>query len=320
MCVFFTNKRRKYEFCSKWLSSFIFHHFTPLFIAARNGNEDIMNLLFDYGATMDIKNTSSKENPINEALRMKNIGSFMILLKRGMKPTSNQNEYSILMLCIANGYDSAVPMLLHSGADVNIKTSSKLNALQIACNLRKDEIAEQILNQPGILINTEGQGGSAAIHWAAASCLPRIVMGIINAGGKINSTNLQGENAIYYALRFTPSADIAQREIDIHNQLETLKILAKNGVDVNLQRKDKSTCIQNYLLQSNVAAHCDRRVVQFLFDAGLDIDIVVNNRNETLGDRLAALSRVPDDIAQVIKGALNKHGYVPKIERDKLQK
>lgn len=271
-----------------------------------------MNSLFDFGAILKKSYHSPKDNPIDVALRMKNIGAFMILLKRGIKPKNSQNDYSMLMLCIANGFDSAVPMLIENGADINIKTLSRLNALQIACNLRKEEIVELILHQPSIDINAEGQGKSTAIHWAAAACLPKMVIMVKNIGGKVNSINPQGENAIYYALRFIPSEETSQREIDIHNQLETLVTLVNYGVSVNLQRTDKSTYIQNYLLQSNISVHCDVRIVKFLFDAGLDISIVVNDKGETLGDKLAAYTRLPDDIYFVVKKELFDHGYIPK--------
>ncbi|OHT11235.1 hypothetical protein TRFO_01193 [Tritrichomonas foetus] len=298
---------------------------TPLFLTARSGSAQIMNMLFDNKAKLDIKAKTSKY-PLKETLRCGHIECFLILIERGVRPTASldQRDYTPLMMAIRNDeLHKAVPILLEHGANVNAMTKSGFSPLFLACRKRNLEIVQLLCNDPTLKLDITGQGDvyyfyfhSAPIHWAAFSCVPEIVQLIIDRGALVTAKNKMGETAISEALRFAihSKSEPDKREKDIFDMLETLKILVKNGLSVNDQRNqqnDKSTAIQNYLTRPD---SIDIRILDFLFSNGFDYNIVVSTRPaEAVGDRIWDM-RLPTDIHDFVQKKLLELGYKPKMK------
>lgn len=143
------------------------------------------------------------------------------------------------------------------------------------------------------------------------SCVPNIVQLIIERGAKVSTRNANGESAIFYALRFSLHSknDPAMRLHDVANLIETLKILIDNGLDINDQRNDQSTAVQNYLTRADSV---DIQVLEFIFSSGFNPNLVVSKRPiETVSDRIWDL-RLSEPIRNFIREKLLSLGYKPK--------
>ena len=261
--------------------------YSPLFLAARVGYLPIVNMLIDFGATIP-KKTAIGKNPLKEALRCKHQDVFELMLDRGLIDSMNPqtNDFSPLMIAVSNNLDEAVALLLDKGNDPNIVSKNGLTALSLACQSKNENIIKMLLNSPSIMLSTIGAGGSSAIHWAAATCIPSIVELIIEYGANVRATTKRGENALSFALRTRPrpETDKEGHFIDIDNQLNTLKLLIKHGLSFNYSLNDKSCSVLEYLMDTSKA---DLKVIEYIFSTGLDLNMKV--ANSTLGEKLYTL-------------------------------
>lgn len=130
-------------------------------MTARSGSSLIMNLLFDYGAKIDMKKNDSKY-PLKESLRCGHIDCFRTLIERGVRPTAtlDQRDFSPLMIAIKNKeLHEAVPILIANGESVNTMTRTGFCPLFLACRMRSLEIVKLLCDQPSLKLNIKGQGG-----------------------------------------------------------------------------------------------------------------------------------------------------------------
>jgi hypothetical protein len=161
-----------------------------------------------------------------------------------------------------------------------------------------------------------GVGDSAPIHWAAQSCVPGIVKLVIDAGANVRARNNHGESAIFFALRFPihKESEPELRDKDISDQIATLKLLVEAGLSVNDRRdcgNDKLLAVVNYLTRTEYLI--DVRVVDYLFSAGLDPEIVVKPEGSLRqGDQLLENTRFGSTLHTFIAQKLQKMGFTPR--------
>lgn len=280
--------------------------FSPLFLAARVGDIQIVRMLFDFGAIHTIEKI--KQTPVKEALRCKNLECFEILLERGLTVETRNNDFSPLMIAISNNLDDAVSILLDKGHDPNIVSKNGLTALSLACKEKNEEVVRTLLTCSAVNMKTVGAGGTTAIHWAASTCNTSIVSLVIEYGAKIDARTKRGETALAYALRTRPrpEKDTDNHRKDINDLLETLKLLNEKGLTFNEILNDGSCSALEYMMDSSKA---DISVMNYIFSTGLDINLQTSNA--TLGDCLYKLrfGKFKDFILE----KLNELGYKPKL-------
>lgn len=94
---------------------------SPLHEAVKKGDLDILSLLIENGAEVDIQDNSGS-TPLHLASGMGNERILSLLLRhQGVKQMDATNAEGLtpLRLAIRNGHVSIVKMLLDAGADVN---------------------------------------------------------------------------------------------------------------------------------------------------------------------------------------------------------
>ncbi|KAL7656775.1 hypothetical protein ACMYSQ_005847 [Aspergillus niger] len=94
---------------------------TPLSLAAENGQEDIVQMLLERGASIDTKNSDS-QTPLSLAAANGHERIVQMLLKRGATTeTKSSIDQTPLSSAAENGHEKIVQMLLDVGAAIEVK-------------------------------------------------------------------------------------------------------------------------------------------------------------------------------------------------------
>lgn len=236
--------------------------FTPIFLATLSKSFDILELLFENGAT--IPRYSTKDSPIHQAIRCKDYRCLSLLLSHTNSERLDEKNFSPIMKAISFGFPEAVKILVDHGGDLSYQTPEGKNALSYACN-QKDENMVKYLLDNGINPTVRDKLGQYPIHWAATSGNVNIVKLILENGGEANVFDFRGRPPTF-------SAIIAGNNFD-----EILKILFESGCDPNAKQISNGATILNSLIIMD-ATPVVLSSIKVALESGADLSIVGKNK------------------------------------------
>lgn len=106
---------------------------TPLMLAARKGDIELLNFLLSNGADVNAKSDVQNRTPLMEAVRNRKIQAVKELLAANPDLDAVDWEgYTVLMFAAVSGQRDIVDVLLAHGADVNVKNKVGSSALKMA--------------------------------------------------------------------------------------------------------------------------------------------------------------------------------------------
>ena len=106
---------------------------TPLILASRNGEMDLVNFLLAYGADVNEESGVRSRTAIMEAARNRKVDAVKALLTADPDLDAVDWEgYTVLMFAAVSGQSDIVDVLLTHGADVNVKNKVGSSALMMA--------------------------------------------------------------------------------------------------------------------------------------------------------------------------------------------
>ena len=149
---------------------------TPLLIAAKNGHEEVVKVLLDYGADLEQTGTVNTNNQVVEcatalwcACNAGHMGVVKLLLKRNadVNHATRSNSTPLRAACF-DGHLDIVKYLIENGGDLSINSKfSDLNScLQIACGNGHQDVVEYLLHIGEDPNKTDGRGFTS-LHAAA---------------------------------------------------------------------------------------------------------------------------------------------------------
>ncbi|KAG6963951.1 hypothetical protein JG687_00006254 [Phytophthora cactorum] len=146
--------------------------YAPLTIAALRGHADVVGLLMEYKACLDIQLCcGSTALGIINTCENGMVDTAEMLLQGGASVNLLDNEgWSPLMIAVINGRDDITRLLLEHKADVNVKGPGQTTALRAAAELGYVEVGHheivQLLVNQGADLNRQSHG----CHSAADGC------------------------------------------------------------------------------------------------------------------------------------------------------
>jgi len=193
---------------------------SPLWIACKNGNTDVVIDLLKNGETAELVDVNGETalhcaikhtEPI-EALRSKPSTIVSSLIEHGACVNARSKHGTPLYLACERGLTGVVQQLVQSNADANL--SHMMYPLLLACERNYSEIASILLNgganvnvtddSPNHRIVAAGGAGSPSpLIIAAGNANSGLVEVLLNHGAEINSVNLSGDTALHMALERT---------------------------------------------------------------------------------------------------------------------
>jgi cytohesin len=123
--------------------------YTPLFLATRSQNVQMIAVLISKGSDVNIKNKLGN-TPLYEAVRRVNLNIVKLLCSKGAD-VNVQNIYGWPPLHFAaGGLPDIVQYLVASGADINVKNDDGLTSIDLAIQERQTAVIELLVNRGGI--------------------------------------------------------------------------------------------------------------------------------------------------------------------------
>ena len=107
-----------------------------------------------------------------------------------------------LQYCILENRYKAIPLLLQSGADPNLRGSTSMSPLHWAARDGQEQIVVQLL-EAGVDVDARNDSGMTALHLAAENNFPSIIKLLLMAGASTAIHNNENSTALDIAARKT---------------------------------------------------------------------------------------------------------------------
>ena len=222
----------------------------PLFLAAANGNLDILSYLFEQGANVNASSSSEETDswflpsefddylpiwhtPLIVALINGHNDAFTFLIDKGADVNLQDHVgYTALHHAVESRNFDAVSCLVHNGAGVNLFTSiNKHTPLMLACQSFNMDAINFLLNK-GADVNLQDKDGNSALHFACSDICYWLIQNLadVNMCDNHNCTPLMQ----------------ASRKSDV----KKVAMLIENGAKVDLQDGNGNTALHHAVLNS----------------------------------------------------------------------
>ena len=217
----------------------------PLFLAAANGNLDILSYLFEQGADVNASSSSrglngpfrdclSWHTPLIDALRNGHNDAFTFLIDKGADVNlPDRDGYTALHYAVKSKNFDALSCLVHNGADVNLFTSYEHSTpLILACQSHNKLDAINALLNKGADVNHQDRNGQSALHFASSDICDWLIQHLADVNMCDNGN-------------WTPLM-LASRKSDV----KKVATLIENGAKVDLQDINGNTALHHAVLSS----------------------------------------------------------------------
>ncbi|KAI0410672.1 ankyrin repeat-containing domain protein [Xylaria grammica] len=258
---------------------------TALVLAAWRGHADVLSLLLDSGADVNVRNRDG-ETALMRAGRWDDEATVRLLLDRGADVNMRSKDGETALMSASRwGNEAAVRLLLDRGADINMRSKHGETALMAASGWG-NEPAVRLLLDSGADVNGRNRNGETALMAASGWGNEPAVRLLLDSGADVNGRNRNGETALMHAIQkgnqaivqllLNRGADANIRDIygltaliNVSRQgnKTTAQLLLDSGADVNGRNRYGQTALMYAIQNSNQA------IVQLLLNRGADVNI-----------------------------------------------
>ncbi|KAL8584345.1 hypothetical protein ACOMHN_031965 [Nucella lapillus] len=194
---------------------------TPCHLAARLGYEECLRVLLEYGASVNVKDSSGC-TPLILAVKNKRYGAIKLLLESGCA-VSVQDSSGRTALHYASQTATGVSLLLNAGAEVNVVDNDGCTPLFLAAAEGFDVVVKTLAATGRCDVNlAQNTTRRTPLHLLAykghGACIPDLV----NAGADINVYDAQQRSALWYAVS-NSRVDVVKLLLRANSQADTFR-------------------------------------------------------------------------------------------------
>ena len=233
--------------------------FTSLMLASRFGKPEVVKLLLDRNAQVDIVNSigwtaliyASVDGTTDIVQLLLDAGANVNIQSR----YENGATVTPLVAACSCGHTEVIKRLLNKGADVNFRPVKGMTMLMLACERKNTEVVKLLLDA-GAEVNLYSNNGRTALMEASQTGEIDTVKLLLRKGAQIDLQNINGVTALMIACR--------QGHKDI------VKELINHGADIYIESKEGLSTlafasnrkdIVSLLLESSVYIETESKVV-----------------------------------------------------------
>lgn len=237
------------------------HGLYPLHHATQHCHTEIMRILIDKGADVNVKSTVEEYTfPLSIAIRNNSLEAIKLLVDSGANVNERINSRKVTPLYHAVSVKNAelVKLLLANSADVDATNISGESALLLAVKQDLEDVV-QMLVDAGANLNQNGPCYSA-LHCAVVNSRVNLVKILLKAGADVNVVSKLGVTPLKLAVTVS--------------NLEIVKLLVDAKADVNTIPV-LECAIVNAVKSENLS------IVSTLIDAGADVNTKTDQKKIT---------------------------------------
>ncbi|KAM9345719.1 caskin-1 [Symphorus nematophorus] len=268
--------------------------FSPLHHAALNGNLELITLLLESQAAVDIRDQKGMR-PLHYAAWQGKAEPMKMLLKSGSSVNSQSDEGQIpLHLAAQHGHYDVSEMLLQHQSNPCIVDNAGKTPLDLACEFGRVGVVQLLLssNMCAALLepkkgDTTDPNGTSPLHLAAKNGHIDIIRLLIQAGIDINRQTKAGT---------------ALHEAALCGKTEAVRLLLDSGINATVRNTYSQTALD--IVYQFTATQASREIKQLLRDASAALQVralkdYCNNYDLTslnikAGDVITVLEQHPD--------------------------
>ncbi|MFP4498421.1 MAG: ankyrin repeat domain-containing protein [Vulcanimicrobiota bacterium] len=174
----------------------------PLMTAIKNKNEEIINLLLEYGVEIDVKNPETGATPLHNSIAFNLKRTVIKLLEKNPDINTRDNKgRTPLHWASYAGLTEIMELLISKGADLEATEESGKTPLHEASKKGMLD-AMKLLIDKGANISAEDSDKSRPIHLAVQEGKTRAVELLINSGADVNAKNKNEQTPLSLAIFF----------------------------------------------------------------------------------------------------------------------
>ncbi|XP_026770732.3 caskin-2 isoform X5 [Pangasianodon hypophthalmus] len=225
--------------------------FSALHHAALTGTTDLLSLLLDAQATVDIKDRNGMR-PLHYAAWQGKADSVLMLLRAGASVNGASQDGQIpLHLAAQYGHYDVSEMLLQHQSNACMVNKAKKTPLDLACEFGRLKVVQLLLSSNMVVALLEGNGrDNTPLHLAARNGHKDIIRLLLKAGIDINRTTKAGT---------------ALHEAALYGKTDVVKLLLDAGIDVNIRNTYNQTALD--IVNQFTTSHASKDIKQLLREA-----------------------------------------------------
>ncbi|NXL72454.1 CSKI2 protein, partial [Leptocoma aspasia] len=231
--------------------------FSALHHAALGGSLDLILLLLEAQATVDIKDSNGMR-PLHYAAWQGRVEPVRVLLRAAASVNMASLDGQIpLHLSAQYGHYEVSEMLLQHQSNPCLINKAKKTPLDLACEFGRLKVAQLLLNSHLCVALLEGQSKDATdpnyttpLHLAAKNGHKEIIRQLLKAGIEINKQTKTGT---------------ALHEAALYGKTEVVRLLLEGGVDVNIRNTYNQTALD--IVNQFTTSHASKDIKQLLREA-----------------------------------------------------
>ncbi|XP_058140704.1 caskin-2 [Dasypus novemcinctus] len=231
--------------------------FSALHHAALGGSLELIALLLEAQATVDIKDTNGMR-PLHYAAWQGRLEPVRLLLRASAAVNAASLDGQIpLHLAAQYGHYEVSEMLLQHQSNPCLVNKAKKTPLDLACEFGRLKVAQLLLNSHLCVALLEGEAKdpcdpnyTTPLHLAAKNGHREVIRQLLRAGIEINRQTKTGT---------------ALHEAALYGKTEVVRLLLEGGVDVNIRNTYNQTALD--IVNQFTTSQASREIKQLLREA-----------------------------------------------------
>ncbi|XP_073346506.1 caskin-2-like [Pagrus major] len=238
--------------------------FSALHHAALTGTTELLSLLLEAQATVDIKDINGMR-PLHYAAWQGKADSVLLLLRAGASVNSPSHDGQIpLHLSAQYGHYEVSEMLLQHQSNPCLMNKAKKTPLDLACEFGRLKVAQLLLSSNMVAALLEGEGGhecldsptTTPLHLAARNGHKDIIKLLLKAGIDINRATKAGTSL---------------HEAALYGKTEVVRLLLDAGINVNMRNTYNQTALD--IVNQFTTSTASREIKQLLREASSSLQV-----------------------------------------------